>query len=36
MGMGIADVALGYSVYRRARSRALGQTLTLWDEPLWA
>lgn len=36
MGMGIADIALGYSVYRRARRDGLGQTLALWDEPLWA
>ncbi len=36
MGMGIADVALAFSVYRRARAMGLGQTLNLWNEPLWS
>jgi ornithine cyclodeaminase/alanine dehydrogenase-like protein (mu-crystallin family) len=36
MGMGIADVALAHSVYRRALQKNLGIRLQLWDEPLWA
>jgi ornithine cyclodeaminase len=35
MGMGIADVALGFSVYERAIENGIGERLTLWKEPLW-
>jgi N-[(2S)-2-amino-2-carboxyethyl]-L-glutamate dehydrogenase len=35
MGMGIADVALGWEVYREASNHGLGQYLKLWEEPLW-
>lgn len=36
MGMGIGDVALAWSVYKKARERNLGTRLVLWREPLWA
>jgi ornithine cyclodeaminase/alanine dehydrogenase-like protein (mu-crystallin family) len=36
MGMGIADVALGSSVYERALEKGLGECRVLWNEPLWA
>jgi ornithine cyclodeaminase len=36
MGMGIADVALGFSVYQRAMEKKIGERRTLWKEPLWA
>jgi len=34
-GMGVEDVALAWSVYTSARGRGLGQTLKLWEKPLW-
>ncbi len=34
-GMGVEDVALGWSIYLTARQRGLGQTLCLWNKPLW-
>jgi ornithine cyclodeaminase/alanine dehydrogenase-like protein (mu-crystallin family) len=34
MGMGIADVALGFSIYERARENGIGERLALWKEPL--
>jgi ornithine cyclodeaminase len=36
MGMGISDVALGFSVYQRALKQSIGQRLALWSKPLWA
>jgi ornithine cyclodeaminase len=36
IGMGTCDVALAFSVYRRACELNLGQTLRLWEKPLWA
>jgi ornithine cyclodeaminase len=35
MGMGIADVALGFSIYERAIENGIGERLALWKEPLW-
>lgn len=35
MGMGIADVALGFSIYERAVKNGFGQRLALWNQPLW-
>ena len=35
MGMGVDDVALGWTIYETARQRHLGTELTLWKEPLW-
>lgn len=35
MGMGIEDVALAWDVYQAARRCHLGQSLQLWDRPLW-
>lgn len=34
-GMGIEDVAWAWHVYRTACERGLGQTLDLWEQPLW-
>jgi ornithine cyclodeaminase/alanine dehydrogenase-like protein (mu-crystallin family) len=34
-GMGLTDVALAYDIYQRARAHHLGQSLRLWNEPLW-
>ncbi len=34
-GMGIEDVALAWCVYLTAKRRGLGQTLGLWEKPLW-
>ena len=35
MGLGIADVALGWRVYQSACSKGIGQSLSLWHKPLW-
>lgn len=35
MGLGIADVALGWEIYQTAKTHGLGQPLTLWKKPLW-
>ncbi len=35
MGMGIADVALGFSIYESAVENGIGERLSLWKEPLW-
>jgi ornithine cyclodeaminase len=34
-GMGIEDSAWGYAVYKQAKAKGLGQSLKLWDKPLW-
>jgi N-[(2S)-2-amino-2-carboxyethyl]-L-glutamate dehydrogenase len=34
-GMGIEDVALASCVYSTAKQRGLGQSLNLWEKPLW-
>jgi ornithine cyclodeaminase len=35
MGMGVEDVALASAVYDTARELGLGQSLKLWESPLW-
>ncbi len=34
-GMGTEDVAWGYTVYKIAVGKGLGQKLKLWDKPYW-
>lgn len=35
MGLGIADVALGWEIYQTAKAHELGQTMRLWQNPHW-
>jgi ornithine cyclodeaminase len=34
-GMGIEDVSWGYTVYKKAQEKGLGQKLKMWDKPHW-
>ena len=35
IGLALHDVAVANRVYQTARSRGLGQRVTLWDSPMW-
>lgn len=35
LGMGIHDLMVGYTAYKRAKEKGLGTELTLWKEPYW-
>ncbi len=35
IGMGLHDLAVAQRIYRNAVEQELGQTVTLWEEPLW-
>jgi ornithine cyclodeaminase/alanine dehydrogenase-like protein (mu-crystallin family) len=35
LGMGCLDIVIAERIYKNAKAKRLGQTLTLWDKPLW-
>ena len=35
LGMGCLDIAIAERIYRNAKTKGLGQKLTLWKKPLW-
>jgi len=35
-GLPIEDIAWGYTVYKEAVKKGIGQELTLWEKPFWA
>jgi N-[(2S)-2-amino-2-carboxyethyl]-L-glutamate dehydrogenase len=35
VGMGIQDIIVAYRIYKTAKERNIGQTLMLWEQPLW-
>lgn len=35
LGMGIHDLMVGYTVYKRAKEMGIGTKLKLWDKPYW-
>ena len=35
IGLGLHDIAVAHRLYETARSKGLGQKLSLWDSPLW-
>jgi ornithine cyclodeaminase len=35
LGMGALDITIANRIYKSAKEKGLGQTLKLWDKPLW-
>jgi ornithine cyclodeaminase len=35
LGMGCLDIAIAERIYQNAKAKGLGQTLKLWEKPLW-
>ncbi|VUT23779.1 MAG: Alanine dehydrogenase [Candidatus Methanolliviera sp. GoM_asphalt] len=35
VGMGVQNLMVAHRIYRTAKEKGYGQTLTLWDKPMW-
>jgi ornithine cyclodeaminase/alanine dehydrogenase-like protein (mu-crystallin family) len=35
LGMGALDITIANRIFKNAKEKGLGQTLKLWEKPLW-